>query len=56
MFCPTVCYLTCMFVGVSTVTLLVYLINVPDLHVVSIAKLYIINNLKFNKGESYLVL
>ena len=31
-------------VGVSAVTLLVYLINVPDLHVVSIAKLYVIKN------------
>ena len=36
------------FVGVSAVTLLVCLINVPDLHVVSIAKLYVIKNLNLN--------
>ena len=36
------------FVGVSAVTLLVCLINVLDLHVVSIAKLYVIKNLKFD--------
>ena len=38
------------FVGVSAVTLLVCLINVPDLHVVSIAKRYVCNkdhNLRF---------
>ena len=33
---------------VSAVTLLVCLINVPDLHVVSIAKLYVIKNLNLN--------
>ena len=33
------------FVGVSAVTLLVCLINVLDLQVVSIAKLYVIKNL-----------
>ena len=33
------------FVGVSAVTILVCLINVLDLHVVSIAKLYVIKNL-----------
>ena len=36
------------FVGVSAVTLLVCLINVPNLHVVSIAKLYVIKNLNLN--------
>ena len=39
------------FVGVSAVTLLVCLINVPDLHVVSIAKLYVIKNNNNNKKD-----
>ena len=38
------------FVGVSAETLLVYLINVLDLHVVIIAKLYVTNNLNFEFG------
>ena len=39
------------FVGVSAVTLLVCLINGPDLHVVSIAKLYVIKNLNLSDYE-----
>ena len=40
------------FVGISAVTLLVCLINVLDLHVVSIAKLYVIKNLNLNPTKT----
>ena len=40
--CPLFLLYVIRFVGVSAVTLLVCLINVLDLHVVSIAKLYVI--------------
>ena len=43
------------FVGASAVTLLVCLINVLDLHVVRIAKLYVIKNLEFIYLEMFLV-
>ena len=41
-------YCVIRFVGVSALTLLVCLMNVLDLHVVSIAKLYPIKNLNLN--------
>ena len=41
-------YYVIKFVGESAETLLVCLINILDLHVVSIAKLYVIKNLNLN--------
>ena len=49
-------YFIIRFVGVSAVTLLVCLINGPDLHVVGIAKLYVIKNLNLNLNITVAVL
>ena len=45
-------YYVIKFVGESAETLLVCLINVLDLHVVTIAKLYVIKNLNLNSNSS----